>query len=296
MHLIFLRPVTHRNGDHLLVQAVRDDPAACAEFILTTLNPILICTIAYCTFVVWMLASAWHACGDCLPKPGSYSFAIYNFAMDVGLLRGWHVGFLALHAVRLPGNVALLAYVRRAASAAGSDAGDANFELERVVTLVTSSAAWVVGQSASKFQSYVWVLVGLVLWGKTKTCSDCPWLPRLTICSIALTMIRGPVIMGCFQRVFPSWVPVRAWAVPKRELDAIPVVPFAADDGAPDDEACCAICLGDFVDGELLRRLPCNHAFHRGCVDRWLQHNRRCPLCTADVGEADAKTATLRRR
>ena len=50
-------------------------------------------------------------------------------------------------------------------------------------------------------------------------------------------------------------------------------------------ETLCAICYDEFTDGEELRMLPCSHAFHVECVDRWLLDcgaNRRvvaCPLC-----------------
>ncbi|KAI5016185.1 hypothetical protein ZWY2020_006036 [Hordeum vulgare] len=47
----------------------------------------------------------------------------------------------------------------------------------------------------------------------------------------------------------------------------------------------CCVCISRFHDGEDIRRLPCGHAFHRHCVDRWLALCRRtCPLCRLQVG------------
>ncbi|CAO2190249.1 unnamed protein product [Urochloa humidicola] len=46
----------------------------------------------------------------------------------------------------------------------------------------------------------------------------------------------------------------------------------------------CAVCLGDFGDGERLRLLPpCRHAFHIDCIDAWLHATATCPLCRAAV-------------
>ncbi|KAJ0108983.1 hypothetical protein J7T55_005531 [Diaporthe amygdali] len=32
----------------------------------------------------------------------------------------------------------------------------------------------------------------------------------------------------------------------------------------------CSICTEDFVDGDDIRRLPCDHIFHPRCIDPWL--------------------------
>uniref|UniRef100_A0A0A9F334 RING-type E3 ubiquitin transferase n=1 Tax=Arundo donax TaxID=35708 RepID=A0A0A9F334_ARUDO len=49
----------------------------------------------------------------------------------------------------------------------------------------------------------------------------------------------------------------------------------------------CCVCISTCRDGEEMRRLPCGHAFHRDCVDRWLARCRRtCPLCRLHVGGA----------
>jgi hypothetical protein len=46
----------------------------------------------------------------------------------------------------------------------------------------------------------------------------------------------------------------------------------------------CVICVEDFHDGEGLRVLPCEHYFHRQCIDEWLiNHSAVCPLCKYEV-------------
>ncbi|XP_010917692.1 E3 ubiquitin-protein ligase ATL23-like [Elaeis guineensis] len=44
----------------------------------------------------------------------------------------------------------------------------------------------------------------------------------------------------------------------------------------------CAVCLEEMAEGQAARVLPgCCHAFHRHCVDAWLQRHPFCPLCRA---------------
>ncbi|KAK7836745.1 ring-h2 finger protein atl48 [Quercus suber] len=52
----------------------------------------------------------------------------------------------------------------------------------------------------------------------------------------------------------------------------------------------CAICLEDFEDGDVCRKLyTCKHTFHKHCVDKWLTINTHCPLCR---GSAKAAAST----
>jgi hypothetical protein len=50
----------------------------------------------------------------------------------------------------------------------------------------------------------------------------------------------------------------------------------------------CAVCLSEHSAGDQLRILPCGHRFHVACCDRWLQRNKRCPLCVRAIDEAVA--------
>ncbi|BCR88126.1 RING-H2 finger protein [Aspergillus chevalieri] len=46
----------------------------------------------------------------------------------------------------------------------------------------------------------------------------------------------------------------------------------------------CPICTDDFVKGQDLRVLPCNHKFHPECIDPWLVNvSGTCPLCRIDL-------------
>lgn len=43
---------------------------------------------------------------------------------------------------------------------------------------------------------------------------------------------------------------------------------------------CCSICLGDYKEDHMVRKLPyCGHLFHVECVDPWLRIQSSCPIC-----------------
>ena len=52
------------------------------------------------------------------------------------------------------------------------------------------------------------------------------------------------------------------------------------------EEQICAICHGNIVDGDSVRRIninSCNHRFHSECIDRWFRNHRTCPICRIEV-------------
>ena len=46
----------------------------------------------------------------------------------------------------------------------------------------------------------------------------------------------------------------------------------------------CSICFDDFERYQRYKELEgCNHQFHSKCLDTWLENEKRCPICNADV-------------
>lgn len=45
----------------------------------------------------------------------------------------------------------------------------------------------------------------------------------------------------------------------------------------------CSICISDFLDGDKIVVLTCNHAYHGSCIEGWFRIKRVCPLCKIDI-------------
>ncbi|KAF8976639.1 hypothetical protein BDQ17DRAFT_1200414, partial [Cyathus striatus] len=46
----------------------------------------------------------------------------------------------------------------------------------------------------------------------------------------------------------------------------------------------CLICLDEYESEDEVRVMGCRHAFHRSCVDKWLETGRNnCPACRSTV-------------
>lgn len=48
----------------------------------------------------------------------------------------------------------------------------------------------------------------------------------------------------------------------------------------------CAICLADYLEGDIVCRsknLPCRHVFHQHCLLPWLTFHDTCPICRSNL-------------
>lgn len=66
--------------------------------------------------------------------------------------------------------------------------------------------------------------------------------------------------------------------VKKKTLESMLTLTYT--DGTKLTGSECAICLSEFAVGDRVRILPkCNHGFHVGCIDKWLEGHSSCPTC-----------------
>nr|CAD1830503.1 unnamed protein product [Ananas comosus var. bracteatus] len=49
----------------------------------------------------------------------------------------------------------------------------------------------------------------------------------------------------------------------------------------------CVICRVEYEEGENLVVLSCNHTYHPECINKWLQINKVCPMCSAEVSTSE---------
>lgn len=110
--------------------------------------------------------------------------------------------------------------------------------------------------------------------------------PRLCLAAIALQLSQVAVMLSQ-QALGPRWfVP---WVCLPHVYNYRRVA--AAAPGFTDDD--CVICMGelggsDSADSRLHPVItPCDHRFHRPCLERWMDVKMECPTCRAELPPLD---------
>ena len=70
------------------------------------------------------------------------------------------------------------------------------------------------------------------------------------------------------------------------QIDSI--IPYKYTRSTKDPAAVeCNICLVDFEDGNMVKRLQCLHLYHQKCIDEWLAKRSVCPDCKFNIRALD---------
>mmetsp|Transcript_76878 Transcript_76878/g.212437 ORF Transcript_76878/g.212437 Transcript_76878/m.212437 type:complete len:257 (+) Transcript_76878:91-861(+) len=122
---------------------------------------------------------------------------------------------------------------------------------------------------------------------------------------LAMVLARGPwvawattalTVVNIVLLYSSVWLVCRRPSAP--ESAGIAVKTFRS--GSPADAEsslqfgeCCAICLLDLEEGQLVGKLPCGHAFHEPCIRRWAAVKGCCPMrCEQPEPAGDEATGT----
>ena len=69
-----------------------------------------------------------------------------------------------------------------------------------------------------------------------------------------------------------------------RKLNIYHLISLETKDISQDIE--CPICLDEFKLSDKCYLLPCNHYFHKECLDDWFEKDKICPTCRLSLGSA----------
>ncbi|ONM56820.1 Protein binding protein [Zea mays] len=72
-------------------------------------------------------------------------------------------------------------------------------------------------------------------------------------------------------------------------LGSLPSVTYKLQHVQDGNTEQCVICRVELEEGESLIALPCKHLYHPECINQWLQINKVCPMCSAEVSTSGNK-------
>ncbi len=66
-------------------------------------------------------------------------------------------------------------------------------------------------------------------------------------------------------------------------VQSLPIITVTTEDLTDDTNKECCICLEANEVGSQVKRLPCGHLFHPGCIDGWINQHCTCPVCRYEL-------------
>jgi len=145
-----------------------------------------------------------------------------------------------------------------------------------------------------------WFIMGMVWTFRSRTCKHTAhelYIFCLSLIIVHLSLVGlvflccccSLVCMGVVYVINPAiFGPRRNTGATKKMIDSLETKVY--EDGMIEDpqDAKCAICLTEYVEGDTLRFLPCTpkqHHYHASCVEEWLKINKSCPFCKKNIDE-----------
>ncbi|KAI4292255.1 hypothetical protein PAPHI01_1529 [Pancytospora philotis] len=109
------------------------------------------------------------------------------------------------------------------------------------------------------------------------------WLHECDKCKAANTLLYYTSLCWILFEGFALFVPLLACVLLLLLVHYVRpkfnVITYSAEDGIPGENTTCTICLNDYVSGDGVKFLSCNHHFHTVCIDEWFDTRDTCSLC-----------------
>ncbi|KAI4873453.1 hypothetical protein NFI96_027303 [Prochilodus magdalenae] len=145
------------------------------------------------------------------------------------------------------------------------------------------------------------VYMSLLVGNPYKSWDNPLWVYVMSFTFFGITaIILGYFIFVVFKRLYRN----RQLRIKQRELKRVAERAIAklqvrtlrrTDPEVEAEENSCAVCIDSFKRGDIVTTLPCNHVFHKTCIEPWLLEHHTCPMCKYDIlkGEVSSKWKNL---
>ncbi|XP_072968524.1 E3 ubiquitin ligase BIG BROTHER-related-like [Typha angustifolia] len=70
-------------------------------------------------------------------------------------------------------------------------------------------------------------------------------------------------------------------------IASLPSIHYKAQNVQDGNTDQCVICRVEYEEGESLVVLSCKHTYHSECINKWLQINKVCPMCSTEVSTSE---------
>jgi hypothetical protein len=148
-------------------------------------------------------------------------------------------------------------------------------------------------ESALMIMDLFWFIIGWNTLGLNESCQPL----RAIIYSLLMFDLSVSIIMLiislllccmvcrrlCLNMPLVYWATVNMSEQHGLRNEDIATLPTSTFDQQLHNQVACPICLEDFTSGQEIRRFPCNHIFHKDCIDNWLRLNITCPMCRMSI-------------
>jgi len=144
----------------------------------------------------------------------------------------------------------------------------------------------------------VWFIVGSIWLSECETCNKtAPRLYRLVLALVVIYYALLGLPLACFCLIMcclPLFIRLllpyaestqrrRGRAATLEQINSLPCSSYVHGSFEREEDTSCVICLTDYIDGDMIRHLPCKHHYHKKCIDEWLALDKSCPLCKKDI-------------
>lgn len=251
--------------DDPLTEVVYRNPIAASRFMKVVMLFGVTCNVVVCASIFSFLTFYWSCCDQC-ERP----------------LRWW----LLINAILQSCQVVIRTVFVKEIWAVENRGGS----VERCFGSLAATPAWRMSKAMSLYL-YGLLVLGIVWAISAGDCRACKGLYMMTVLVIAQSILRIILVLMCFQWLFPlgnGTEDTTPKAASTEQISALQRTRFRPK--RADEEARCAVCLGDYSEGDVLRCFPCKHEFHLLCADQWLRRSNRCPLCMQSIDADFSRT------